>query len=568
MSSELRLRRGNQVSHDAFVGAVGEVTYNTETKGLHVHDGVTAGGLAGGGYKAPFTGAQQRTQRDKNTDSVSVKDFGAIGDGTLHTVAEWIPSRYATLAAVQTHYPHVTSTSDSIDWAAIQQAANTANIYKLHLGGGAYHIGSNEIIVPAARTNIIFLGSGAADTGATTINATPNKNGYVAITAKCYAFTMQDIALVSTTGNADGFAAIGLLHMRDITGSTGRLCHRNLRISGFSKHACKIGQAISYQFDNIAMSGGVETLWIGRDASVNQRSTTVSAYHAYITSGARCGVYLDRPSDFMADRLILESCGKGTNPNTSTYYTDAAGIINQGTGQCQLNSPYFEDNRRNIWADSGTVIIAPNYGPATLPDVFDYIVGAADDQKGRVELYRTGIKLRYLLAEEYKGYIEVGSDLRFNQSVKFNIELIAKTIFVGSSPKHGRVDGLQSATINSNMSAAGNVNVIGQELRFGVTNSSVATTSKWITLGHRRLDTTYTALGVYVNSGTTSYEPDGTAAKIAEFNGKLGLVVVPKSSSTPEIIGEMVFEATSNTQLKIKLMGTDGVVRSATLTLA
>lgn len=69
----------------------------------------------------PFTGAVSRTQAGKNAESVSVKDFGAIGDGTLHTVAEWIPSRYASLAAVQVDYPHVTSTSDSIDWAAAQK---------------------------------------------------------------------------------------------------------------------------------------------------------------------------------------------------------------------------------------------------------------------------------------------------------------------------------------------------------------------------------------------------------------------------------------------------------------
>jgi hypothetical protein len=137
MSSELRLRRGNQASHDGFTGAVGEVTFNTETKALHVHDGVTAGGFAGGGCLAPFTGAQLRAQADKNAESVSVKDFGAVGDGTLHTVAEWIPSRYANLAAVQADYPHVTGSTDSIDWAACQAALNS-NANKIYAPSGTY----------------------------------------------------------------------------------------------------------------------------------------------------------------------------------------------------------------------------------------------------------------------------------------------------------------------------------------------------------------------------------------------------------------------------------------------
>lgn len=42
----------------------------------------------------------------------------------------------------------------------------------------------------------------------------------------------------------------------------------------------------------------------------------------------------------------------------------------------------------------------------------------------------------------------------------------------------------------------------------------------------------------------------------------------PESTATPVVNGEMRFELTSNTSLKIKVKGSDGVVRSATLTLA
>jgi hypothetical protein len=74
------------------------------------------------------TGATARTVQAKQRDIISVMDFGAVGDGTLHTVAEWIIpgalGRYANLAALQVDYPHVTATTDSLDWAAIQSAIN------------------------------------------------------------------------------------------------------------------------------------------------------------------------------------------------------------------------------------------------------------------------------------------------------------------------------------------------------------------------------------------------------------------------------------------------------------
>lgn len=75
-----------------------------------------------------MVGQVTRTVADRATDSVSIKDLGAIGDGTLHTVAEWtvVGSRvyFPNLAAIQLEYPHVTSLTDSIDWAAIQSGIN------------------------------------------------------------------------------------------------------------------------------------------------------------------------------------------------------------------------------------------------------------------------------------------------------------------------------------------------------------------------------------------------------------------------------------------------------------
>lgn len=66
---------------------------------------------------------------DKLAESVSVKDFGAIGDGTVHTVQEWIDSgKFSNLTAIQMVYPHATTLTDSIDWVACQAAIDFVGV--------------------------------------------------------------------------------------------------------------------------------------------------------------------------------------------------------------------------------------------------------------------------------------------------------------------------------------------------------------------------------------------------------------------------------------------------------
>lgn len=62
---QVKLRRGTTAQHSTFTGAEGELTFDTTRKTLIVHDGITAGG------KSPV-----------NDLYVSVKDYGAVGDGT------------------------------------------------------------------------------------------------------------------------------------------------------------------------------------------------------------------------------------------------------------------------------------------------------------------------------------------------------------------------------------------------------------------------------------------------------------------------------------------------------
>lgn len=52
------------------------------------------------------------------------------------------------------------------------------------------------------------------------------------------------------------------------------------------------------------------------------------------------------------------------------------------------------------------------------------------------------------------------------------------------------------------------------------------------------------------------------------FMDKESVVIKPQASVSPQNIGEMVFQLTNDTTLVIKVKGSDGVIRTATLTLA
>jgi polygalacturonase len=97
----------------------------------------------GGGFIQEGTGAVQRTVESKLQDVVSVKDFGAVGDG----VAD--------------------------DTAAIQAALNS-NARTIHLIGGQTYKVTSSITIPA---NKIVVGNGATITTASHFTVFTFSNG-------------------------------------------------------------------------------------------------------------------------------------------------------------------------------------------------------------------------------------------------------------------------------------------------------------------------------------------------------------------------------------------------------
>lgn len=98
MAKQLQLRRGTTSEHATFTGAAGEVTVNTTTNGLVVHDGSTAGGhtvgigLSGLANVAYFTSSGTWTKPTaSNFSFVRVTARGGGGSGATSSPNTYQP---------------------------------------------------------------------------------------------------------------------------------------------------------------------------------------------------------------------------------------------------------------------------------------------------------------------------------------------------------------------------------------------------------------------------------------------------------------------------------------------
>ena len=74
---------------------------------------------------------------------------------------------------------------------------------------------------------------------------------------------------------------------------------------------------------------------------------------------------------------------------------------------------------------------------------------------------------------------------------------------------------------------------------------------------------------VQINLGFASSQgPAGAQGPAGIGYVATSLVIKPQSSVTPTTNGDMVFQLTNNTTLVVKVRGSDGIIRNATLTLA
>lgn len=111
MAIQLQLRRGTTAENDAFTGAVGEMSYDTDTNGLRIHDGNTQGGFKVDTvveFQAP-TAQNNYTWYTKYADGrVEQGGIAPFRDGTITLVVAMADDKYSI-----SHTPVVTGTLPS-----------------------------------------------------------------------------------------------------------------------------------------------------------------------------------------------------------------------------------------------------------------------------------------------------------------------------------------------------------------------------------------------------------------------------------------------------------------------
>jgi hypothetical protein len=199
MATQVQFRRGTTTQNNAFTGAIGEITYDSEAKTLRLHDGSTAGG---GSVVTINAGAQTLTNKTMSTNSVwqgtsiglayggTAASLTAVSGGVVYSGA----SALAISAAGTSGQVLTSAGSSAPTWTAQSSlsvgTATTATTASNINGGSAgylvYQVDTNDTdfiapgdagfilrstgasTAPAWVTSALTIGSTAAQVGDTT----------------------------------------------------------------------------------------------------------------------------------------------------------------------------------------------------------------------------------------------------------------------------------------------------------------------------------------------------------------------------------------------------------------
>ena len=165
VATQVKRRRGTTAENDAFTGAEGEITVDTEKHELRVHDGVTVGGFKiGGGSGAMPVGAIFITPRtgtiegavEANGNPYNIADYS--GDGSIGALLTAGSIAYVSKAEFQTQVTN-TGACDSFGWDGT--ADPTFLVPKLN----PWHVGKSAPVVGNGMT--LGLTDGSSNAGIT-----------------------------------------------------------------------------------------------------------------------------------------------------------------------------------------------------------------------------------------------------------------------------------------------------------------------------------------------------------------------------------------------------------------
>jgi len=421
-------------------------------------------------FLAAGSGASQRTALDKLRDVVSVKDFGAVGDG----VAD--------------------------DTAAIQAAVDHINA----LGGGTVYLpqGDYSITAPIViHSNIRFIGAGGTSTKITKTTNTPVA---ASETASLVCLFLQSM------GDVNGDVNCILWVTAPIRAEKVEIAHMTLR----SNAASPIGSPVRFGIATVGMSDShihdlqieyvslaafvAPTFWFSKIELVQvvkcvqgvaiENATTCSINNNYVVGARDAGYYL---RDLKYSTVEANACDDTNNASAVPAYADRSirGIAylldtctsvsfkNNGSEQC-FGSIWFFKSCQNVDA-SNNLCISPQS---------DY-TGAGQIALFHVDTYARNVSLRSnfvfrsnvtalqgaaVAAQHHDVYVDVVST---NQGFEFVNNVLCNTSFSAPSAIYGNVmpvyitTGIQGAQLSGEFTPSINLlNATGVSITYGSDN--------------------------------------------------------------------------------------------------
>lgn len=285
------------------------------------------------GFTQSGMGATQRSVQSKLRDIVSVNDFGAIGDGTLHQLSE----RFATLSAAQSFYPHATALTNSIDWAAIQGAINYAILSNkaLYVPPGTYIAGN--LIYSSSSAHATIYGGGS---GNTIIKNTIDTTPVLTISGGANQLNVTGIMFsgngtVTNWGSGDGVAGNNLVGT--IPTSSAAVSMIDLVHATF--HDCYFINAVW----GADIQGGI--------------AVTFTSCYAYWNAQVGYRIYRNGTSSGWPNVITLRDSSAVENGQVGVYFDDGRQLVIQGG--------HYEGNGKNTVQAPGVacgVFIGSNTG--------------------------------------------------------------------------------------------------------------------------------------------------------------------------------------------------------------
>lgn len=555
-----------------------------------------------------------RTIYNKLYESWSIKDFGAIGDGTLHTVQEWIDSgKFSNLTAVQVVFPFVTSTTDSIDWVALQGAIkalplNTADVGVLSPKGFA---NGGCVLVPRGRyyinkkvtmqRGLRLIGESRESSqlisfiGGDSVLQYTDSGRYIQDEIVIENLSIwQDSSVPATAG-----AAIDVVE-GPATSQSLYLKIDNVIIEGTYhgvRHAAGVGGAIRNSNILKCVQNGVYV--------TGATSTTSMVFeNTYCHLNGNFGYVIEKGA-----YVAFLGCASDSNTGGGYSINQTKGYALVGSGAEANTGPAIELINAGGGVISGCFTIANGAGTIqTTTSAMVTLIGGDFDGTGFAIRGISGNTPIQILGTTFRGdhatqrvnYTPNVLDLSANISGKL----------VGNGKNQWAIGAAQQAESDTCFAVTGTgdaTTIYGQKVLHTFTGAGVArnasiyaqavTAASAVTyplIIGQFLPNAVQGAGSTITRSAGTYIQEQTRGNTANANIMIdagqttvpsgnwsiydgsnrpsyhggALTWKPSAAATPSANGDLTFEATSNTSLTVKFKGSDGTVRSAVITLA